>query len=275
MLSSIDTGTGPPVVLLHGQPGTGASWDPVIQLLETGHRVLAPDRIGYGSSAGEAQGFTGNADLIASFIEERRAGPATVVAHSWAGGAAVLLAHRHPRAVSNLILVGAACTPDSLDAIDRLLILPGVGNALTTAGLIAIDSVLPRMRSWLRYVPIRYRDRIGTSLPSEPGLVGVRASNGGFARQKRSFMTEQRALGDEMPAVTAALAELEVPVVVVCGAWDLVVRPSAAVSLARAISGSELISFPRSGHFVARDAPEELAEVIRARAGVRPGPPLE
>ena len=272
MLSSIDTGTGPPVVLLHGQPGTGASWDPVIRLLESGHRVLAPDRIGYGSSTGEARGLIDNAELIALFLEERRAGPATVVAHSWAGGVAVLLAHRHPGVVSNLILVGAACTPDSLDTIDRLLALPGVGNALTTAGLVAIDSVLPRMRSLLRYVPVRYREQIATSLPSEPGRIGERARNGGFARQKRSFMTEQRALGEEMPAVTAALAELAVPVVVVSGAWDLVVRPSAAASLARAISGAELINFPRSGHFVARDAPDELAEVIRARAGGHPGP---
>ncbi len=272
MLSSIDTGTGPPVVLLHGQPGTGASWDPVIRLLEPGHRVLAPDRIGYGSSTGEAKGLIGNAELIASFLEERRAGPATVVAHSWAGGVAVLLAHRHPRVVSNLILVGAACTPDSLDTIDWLLTIPGVGNALTTAGLIAIDSVLPRMRSWLRYVPVRYRERIATSLPNEPGLISGRGSSGGFARQKRSFMTEQRALGEEMPTVAAALAELQVPVVIVSGAWDLVVRPSAAASLARAIPGSELIHFPRSGHFVARDAAEELAEVIRARARVHRGP---
>ncbi len=56
MLASIDRGTGPPVVLLHGQPGSGASWDPVTDLLAGEFRVLAPDRVGYGASAGRGPG---------------------------------------------------------------------------------------------------------------------------------------------------------------------------------------------------------------------------
>ena len=50
MLASIERGSGPPVVLLHGQPGSGSSWEPVTRRLEREFRVLAPDRIGYGAS---------------------------------------------------------------------------------------------------------------------------------------------------------------------------------------------------------------------------------
>ena len=92
--------------LLHGQPGSGTSWDPVTDLLAPEFRVLAPDRVGYGASVGEARGLAANADLIAEFISAEGAAPATVVAHSWAGGVAVLLAARRPDAVSNLVLVG-------------------------------------------------------------------------------------------------------------------------------------------------------------------------
>ncbi len=46
MLATIDRGAGPSVVLLHGQPGSGASWDPVTERLAPEFRVLAPDRIG-------------------------------------------------------------------------------------------------------------------------------------------------------------------------------------------------------------------------------------
>ena len=37
----------------------------------------------------------------------------------------------------------------------------------------------------------------------------------------------------------------------------------AGSALARAIPGAELTLLPRAGHFVARDAPEELAEAVR------------
>lgn len=87
--------------------------------------MLAPDRVGYGASAGEARGLADNADIIAAFIEAEGAGPATVVAHSWSGGVAVLLATHHRAVVRNLVLVGAACTPDSLNALDTWLTYRG------------------------------------------------------------------------------------------------------------------------------------------------------
>ena len=86
---------------------------------------------------------------MAELIRERGAGPATVVAHSWSGGVAVLLAARHPDLVRSLVLVGAACTPDSVNALDRLARRPVVGDALTVAGLAGIGGVLPRVRAGL------------------------------------------------------------------------------------------------------------------------------
>jgi len=266
VLASIDRGSGPAVMLLHGQPGTGASWDPLTVLLEGECRVLAPDRIGYGESVGPAQGLAGNADLLASFLTDREAVPATVVAHSWAGGPAVLLADRYPDLVDSLVLVGAACTPDSLNFLDRWLTVPVLAEVMTAAGLIGIGNVLPRLRRLTRYAPARYRDRMDTALPSRD-VAGIHP--GSLGRDTRTFVVEQRAIEDELPAVTAALGRLDLPVAVVSGTWDLVVPPRAAVSLVRAIPGAELTLLPRTGHFVARDSPEALAEVVRraVRAG--------
>lgn len=265
-LVTTDRGTGPPVVLLHGQPGTGASWDPVSRLLESEFRMLAPDRIGYGSTPGEARGLGANAELVAEFIRDRGAEPATVVAHSWAGGVAVLLAARHPATVRSLVLVGAACTPDSLNAIDHLLNTPVVGGALTVAGLVGLGEVLPRLRHLTRYAPSRYRDQLSAALPDTGVLGGQR---GALGRNKRTFMVEQKSITAEMPMITALLGDLSLPVAVVGGEWDLVVPPRAAVTLAHAIPGAELILIPRAGHFVARDDPHDLAEVIRRYAGRR------
>jgi pimeloyl-ACP methyl ester carboxylesterase len=265
VLASIDRGTGPPVVLLHGQPGSGASWDPVTERLESDFRVLAPDRIGYGGSAGEARGLAANADLIAEFIAAQGAAPATVVAHSWSGGVAVLLAAGHRSTVQGLVLVGAACTPDSLNALDRWLTYRVVGDALTVVGLVGIGEVLPRLRPLARYLPERYRRPLETALPDQRVLAGGR---GALGRHRRTFMVEQRSLTRELPEVVAALGHLDLPVEVVSGGWDLVVPSRAAVSLARSIPGAELTILPRAGHFVARDDPDALAEVIRRTASV-------
>jgi pimeloyl-ACP methyl ester carboxylesterase len=263
--ATIDRGSGPVVLLLHGQPGTGSSWDPVTDLLVDRCRVLAPDRPGYGGAAGEARGIAANAAAAAGLLDDRGAGPATVVAHSWSGGAAVLLADRRPDLVHALVLVGAACTPDSLDVTDRLLALPVVGDALTVAGLVALGEVLPKVRRLAPRVPERYRAQFLSALPDQGVLGGER---GAIGRHRRTFVAEQRALIDEMPTVTAALGRLRVPTAVVVGTWDLVVRPSSGRTLAAAIPGAELVELDGSGHFVARDAPAALSGVVARYATV-------
>jgi pimeloyl-ACP methyl ester carboxylesterase len=262
-LAAIDRGAGPTVLLLHGQPGSSSSWDPVIERLSDRFRVLAPDRPGYGATTGEARGIADNAELIATLLDVTGAGPATVVGHSWAGGVGVLLAERYPELVHSLVLVGAACTPDSVDGIDHLLARPVVGEALTVAGLVALGEVLPKLRRLSPRIPAAYRDRFLASLPDQGVLGGERRALG---RHRRTFVTEQRALIDELSVVHAALTRIRVPTAVVVGSWDLVVRPDVGRTLARSIAGAELVEIPRAGHFVARDTPDQLAEIV-ARYG--------
>ncbi|HEY1988541.1 MAG TPA: alpha/beta hydrolase [Acidimicrobiales bacterium] len=287
MLATIDTGSGPPVLLLHGQPGSRASWAPLVGLLSPRFRVLAPDRPGYGDTEVEAMGMAENADAAAEFLRARETGPAIVVGHSWSGGVALLLAHRHPDAVRGLVLVGSVGTDDSVNGLDRLMVVPGIGDALTVGALTGIGVILPGVRKRLHRmsrsrrgpaptsgggpesptdrsrpagsVTSRARAYAAATLPNEEVPGGWRTS---WGRERRTFMSEQRALLDELPAVTASLAEIRVPTAVVAGSWDVVVPPSAARSLAAAIPGAELVIIPEVGHFVARDASSILAEVI-------------
>jgi non-heme chloroperoxidase len=53
-----DHGDGPPVVLIHGFPLSGASWEKQIPpLLDAGHRVLTYDRRGFGKSSQPTRGY--------------------------------------------------------------------------------------------------------------------------------------------------------------------------------------------------------------------------
>ena len=67
---------------------------------------------------------------------------------------------------TGLVLVGAACTPDSVDGFDRLLALPVVGEALTVAGLLTLGEVLPKVRRLAPRVPAVYRDPSGPRCPT-------------------------------------------------------------------------------------------------------------
>ena len=53
-----DRGAGRPVVLIHGYPLSGASWEKQEdRLLEAGHRVITYDRRGFGQSSQPSVGY--------------------------------------------------------------------------------------------------------------------------------------------------------------------------------------------------------------------------
>jgi len=56
-----DHGSGDPVVLIHGYPLSGASWEKQVPvLLEAGHRVITYDRRGFGKSSQPTTGYNYN-----------------------------------------------------------------------------------------------------------------------------------------------------------------------------------------------------------------------
>ena len=84
-----DHGSGRPVVLIHGWPMSGRSWEPQVgALIEAGHRVITYDRRGFGRSSQPWSGYdydTFAADLQAllTHLDLREA---TLVGFSMGGG---------------------------------------------------------------------------------------------------------------------------------------------------------------------------------------------
>jgi non-heme chloroperoxidase len=64
-----DHGSGDPVVLIHGYPLSGASWEKQVPaLLEAGHRVITYDRRGFGKSSQPTSGY--NYDSFAADLHK-------------------------------------------------------------------------------------------------------------------------------------------------------------------------------------------------------------
>lgn len=264
-----ERGAGPPVLLVHGQPGLCTDWDPVTDLVARDHQVLVPDRPGYGASGTEPLGMAENAALLADLLRARAPGPAVVVGHSYGGGVATLLAAGHPDAVRGLVLVGSVGVAGSVNGFDHVLAWPAVGEVVSAVGLLTMGRLLPRLRPLARVLPDGAGDRLRAGLPDRQYAAGV--SRQGL-RMCRSFVAEQRSLLAEIADVELALTRVVAPTVVITGSWDVVVPPTVAVSMAATVPHAELVVVARTGHFVPRDAPHAVADAVRRveeRAGGR------
>ena len=127
------------MVLVHGQPGAGDDWAALARLLANDHRVLAPNRPGWGSDPRPAMGMAENAQALAEYLDAVEAqSPVVVVGHSLGGGVALKLALMYPERVGALVLVGSVGVGEALSRFDRLLAVPVAGNGILRIGVAAL-----------------------------------------------------------------------------------------------------------------------------------------
>lgn len=131
-----DHGTGRPVVLVHGWPLSGASWEPQVRpLVDAGHRVVTYDRRGFGASSRPWEGYdydTFAADLHA-LLSHLDLTDVTLVGFSMGGGeVARYLSTYGAQRVRSAVLAGAV-TPYLAKTADN----PDGGlDAATTQGFL-------------------------------------------------------------------------------------------------------------------------------------------
>lgn len=103
----VRAGSGPLVLLLHGWPQTWFAWRDIVPVLASDYTVIAPDLRGCGHSERTARGYDKRtiAEDLRWLIAHAGFARAHVVGHDMGGKAAYILAHLHPDAVSQLVLV--------------------------------------------------------------------------------------------------------------------------------------------------------------------------
>ena len=114
MLYYEDHGTGDPVVLIHGWPLSGRSWEnQVPALVDAGHRVITYDRRGFGDSSQPWGGYdydTFAADLDA-LLTHLDLSDATLVGFSMGGGEVVRYISRYGTGRVSKAVLAAAVPP--------------------------------------------------------------------------------------------------------------------------------------------------------------------
>ncbi|MDQ3144666.1 MAG: alpha/beta hydrolase [Pseudomonadota bacterium] len=124
-----DWGKGDPVVLLHGWPLTGDTWDDAAcALVEAGKRCIIPDRRGFGRSDQPWDGhdYDTYADDVAAVLEDAGVGePVALVGFSMGGGeVARFLTKQGAQRVSKAVLISSVVpymlqTEDNPDGVPQ------------------------------------------------------------------------------------------------------------------------------------------------------------
>jgi pimeloyl-ACP methyl ester carboxylesterase len=151
-----DSGTGKPIVFLHGYMMGASLWDRVVRLLEGEFRCLVPE-LPFGAHPVALKPTAdlspaGLGQLVASFLEALDLRDVIVVGNDSGAAVAQVVAARHPERLGGLVLA----TGDAFDNFPPKLFRP--------LGVAARTGLLPAMISLLRLRPAR-------SLPNAYGWV--------------------------------------------------------------------------------------------------------
>jgi pimeloyl-ACP methyl ester carboxylesterase len=122
-----DHGAGKPVVLIHGYPLSGASWEKQVPvLLAAGHRVITYDRRGFGKSSQPTTGYNYNtfADDLHQLVTKLALADFALVGFSMGGGEVARYIGKYgSKGVSQAVFVSSVPpfllkTPDNPDGVD-------------------------------------------------------------------------------------------------------------------------------------------------------------
>ena len=215
-----------------------------------------------GTSAGAmnavvlAAGFTANAQVILDDLDERGVDAAVLVAHSWAGGAALLAARLAPHRVKAVVLL-AGVGPGPVSIVDWLLAAPVIGPLAA--------QVMWRWTPWIARLRLAWLSgREGRSLgPGEYLSLQVWGEKDAGAQPRwRAFLTEQRALLSELAELEGALPSIDVPVLLLADPADQIVPIMTAQRLVSELPDARLRLVANAGHHLPGRAPGAVVEAI-------------
>jgi len=254
-------GTGPPLVLLHGGPGTTHEYFlPYVLPLAKHRQLVLIDERGCGRSQRLDDHAQYNLPTMASDIEAVRValdlGKIDLLGHSFGGILAQAVAIHYPAGIRRLILAATGSSAARLNA-DFALIKNSADEqvrarieALEARGIIGADGAqLAEYRKLAdqAHAPYSYfiRQPAWDSAQSPMGWDVLNQMWGA----KSDFHIDGNLMGFDF---TEALRKLTIPALVIYGDHDMVTDATAQESHA-ALAGSALIKLERSAHMIMVD----------------------
>ncbi len=142
-----DSGSGDPLLFVHGWPVSSLTWRKVIPALEPSHRCIAVDLMGSGETQADLDGdfsMPAQARMLAAFLDALDMPSVTLVAHDSGATIARILAAEQTRRVTRFVLFDTELPGH---VIPRFLLLQRV---FRLPGSVRLFGTLLRSRNFLR-----------------------------------------------------------------------------------------------------------------------------
>lgn len=247
-------GSGPPVLLIHGLLGGSFSWRFNVPVLGERHSVYVPDLIGQGLSDATRKADCGmqmQAQRLAWFIQDRGLKSVDVVASSWGGAVALLLAARCP-AVRSLVLA-APVNPWSAFGRER------VRFCSSAAGRLLIRCGLPFSG---RFHHIALERMYGDISRIRPGTIEGYSALLRRSGRGRSLIDILCRWKEDLEAVERAIPRVKASTLLVWGTRDGAVDVRSAEVLKRNLPRCQVQILPGIGHLPFEESPEVFNRLV-------------
>jgi 3-oxoadipate enol-lactonase len=243
-VNAAQTGSGPPLVLMHSLLSDRASFDRIVPELSESFRVVVPELPGFGQSETVSGGLAAVADRMAGAVDDLADGEDVIVLGNGYGGfVALQMAIRHPNIATRLVLAdcGAAFSEPGREAFRTM------AAASSAKGLAAITDVAMRRlfaSEFQQANPDLMRDRREAFLKTDPGV----------------FRAACEALAEL--DLRPQLGQVKVPVLVVVGEHDEATPPPMSRELAAGLPQARLKVIAGCAHVPQLQAPQAFLSAI-------------
>ena len=248
------TGTGPPLLLLHGLLGGSFCWRGNMEAFSRRHTVFAVDLPGHGENDAPCDldcSMTAQVGRILSLSERLNLQEMDVVGCSWGGAIAMLLAAQSAK-VRSLVLV-APVNPWSSLGLGRIRLLNGrTGEAL-------LRIVWPFSRPLYSIALARMYGDPGR-LP--PGTVEGYRSQIKRPGRVNNILNTLRCWENDVNALRNAIPRIKARSLLIWGTRDGAVDVRSAEPLRRVLPRCELKLIEGAGHLPFEETPEEFNRLV-------------
>lgn len=248
-------GQGAPLLMLHGIPGSGASWLPAAYLLSTHFDIIIPDLLGFGGSARPLSlaelHAAGQAYAICTMLDELQLKKVIVVGHDFGGPVAIMLCARNPGLVSHLALFATNTFPDTPIPFPLSLITWPLIGQLVAPLLFSRASLAMMLRTGTGRPHVTLDERLYLGDASQVNSI------------RTLFQGSLANLATLYAPIEAQLAQIQIPTLVGWGSEDPFFALRQGERTARALR-ARLQIYDGAGHFIPEERPQRIADDIRS-----------
>ena len=251
----VDEGSGPTLLLLHGNPTWSFLYRHIISRLRSDFRCVAFDYPGFGlSTARSGYQFLPreHSEVVESFVDQLGLRDLSLMVQDWGGPIGLGFAGRRPELVQRLIVGNTFAWPadKGMAAFSRI-----VGNPLARF-LIRRYNTLAK---WL--IPAGTNRKL-----TEPELAAYMGPFATPASRLPTWIFAHQILAsrDYLAEVEAGLAKLkDKPTLIVWGEQDGAFREAERLRVQGYFANCEVKLLPQAKHFIQENAPDEICAAIR------------